>query len=272
MPDPAQQVKVRASAKTDVEKYSAAANRGDPDAQNKLGNALGDLGDFEQALKWYHTAAAQGWPNAVANIGAKYANGEGVTRNLNEAAKWWGKAVDLDFAPACFYLGSLYFTGDSVAKNHDKAVELFIKGAKLGHADCALTAGEMYGGASDSLLKIDYARAADCFRRAIQLKYDGPEASQKLAVVERNLEIEKLEEEAANLRAGMSSKQKALDNLNSNLASAGGFRCPSCGLHAGAKIDTGTRGKAFAESLTSMGSPFSALMKTYKCMSCGYIW
>ena len=277
MPDPAQNILKQASAKADIELYRSAAISGNPDAQNKLGNAYTDCGDFEQGLIWYHKAAAQGWPNSIANIGLRYAHGQGVIKNLSETAKWWQKAVDMSYLPMFNRLGLMYINGDGVVKDHKRAIDIFEKGASLGDAYCAFNAGMMYAG--KSLLRIDNTRAANYFQKAIQLGYEDPVVSVYLDEIKRNLEIEKLQEEEerlkmkeAVLRAQLADGIEKVQNLNSRLASKGGIRCPSCNLQAGEKMDASMRGKEFGESLASMASPLSALTKSYKCLSCSYVW
>ena len=45
--------------------------------------------DDAQAVKWYRLAADQGDAMAQANLGTKYANGEGVPRDYVLAYMWW---------------------------------------------------------------------------------------------------------------------------------------------------------------------------------------
>jgi len=66
-------------------------------------------------------------------------------------------------------------------------------------------------------------------------------------------------------------QQSSAKSLNEKLAHVGGFRCPSCGLHAGVKMNSSMR-SAFGEAFATIGSPLGALMKTYKCLKCSYIW
>jgi TPR repeat protein len=45
------------------------------------------------AVDWYRSAAEQGNATAQYNLGAKYANGEGVKRDYVRAHMWWNLAA-----------------------------------------------------------------------------------------------------------------------------------------------------------------------------------
>ena len=44
-------------------------------------------------MKWYHKAADQGYAKAQYNLGAMYANGQGVEQNYITAYAWWNIAA-----------------------------------------------------------------------------------------------------------------------------------------------------------------------------------
>ena len=103
------------------------ANNGDPKAETDIGYmyfyGLGCQQNMEQALIWYHKAAAQGYAeakdwieqqaskenefkfgqtklkaeqgdlNAECELGNMYFNGIGCTKSLTDASKWYGKAA-----------------------------------------------------------------------------------------------------------------------------------------------------------------------------------
>ena len=50
-------------------------------------------------------AAEQGDPEAQLNIGAMYANGQGVSQDYSRAVQWFCKAAEQDDAKAQFKLG-----------------------------------------------------------------------------------------------------------------------------------------------------------------------
>lgn len=73
------------------------AERGDPSAQNKLGERYekgkGSAQDHIEAAKWYRRAASQGNAWAQQNLGLLYQKGSGVGRDPVEAYRWLELAV-----------------------------------------------------------------------------------------------------------------------------------------------------------------------------------
>ena len=50
--------------------------------------------DYQEALKWTRRAAKRGDPDAQNGLGQMYENGEGVPQNYAQAAKWYRKAAE----------------------------------------------------------------------------------------------------------------------------------------------------------------------------------
>lgn len=79
--------------------FSAAAQAGDPQAQNALGamynHGLGVDLDNSQAAYWYQKAADQNFPLAMRNLATMYTNGHGVPYDLTQAKIWFAKAAEL---------------------------------------------------------------------------------------------------------------------------------------------------------------------------------
>ena len=296
-PEPAKALKKKSAKKQSlahakVIKFTAEAQTGDPVAQNKLANELFKLGDFKKALTWYRKAAKQGYPKSMHNLGLSYLNGKGVTKDSRKAFDWFKKAVKLEFVAAHLLLGQCYNDGDGTLRDYPKAAETWKRGAELGNADCAFLAGCIYGGQEECMFfDVDYTIAIKCYKRAIALKFKSIEGRSAKA----NLAIVKLKKTEGENNQGTTGHQKdenpyisvlprskpktrrepeppTLEQLNAQLAAAGGFRCPNCQMCYGVKMNAGMRGQAFGESLLGMGSPLGSLLKSYKCRSCGYVW
>jgi hypothetical protein len=66
-------------------------------AQYQLGlryaNGDGVTKDYAEAVKWYRRAAEQGVPFAQFNLGVRYANGQGVERDPVQAYRWFSVAA-----------------------------------------------------------------------------------------------------------------------------------------------------------------------------------
>ena len=92
----------RADYKSALRVWMAAAEAGDPDAQNNVGEiyerGLGGQPNFEVAVIWYQKAADQGYSRALFNLGTLYEQGQGVEKDrlkaLNLYRKAWGLPED----------------------------------------------------------------------------------------------------------------------------------------------------------------------------------
>lgn len=86
----------------------AVAERGDADAQFKMGLHYGSAGpgqNYSRAEYWYLKAAAQKHPLAHYNLGVLYGNGQCGPRDWAKSLSWIQKAADLGSAPAQYHLG-----------------------------------------------------------------------------------------------------------------------------------------------------------------------
>jgi len=114
----------------------AAADRGDAQAQNKLGNAYYDgkgvPQDYAAAVKYFRLAAEQGLPEAQYNLGFAYVKGNGVPLNYAEAIKWVGLAAEQGNADAQYNLGYAYEKGLGVPQNVLEAYKWFNLAAAQG--------------------------------------------------------------------------------------------------------------------------------------------
>ena len=110
--------------------------------------------------------AAVARKNAAAEyeIGTRFAEGRGVSKNMEEALRWIERAADAGFVPAQFRLASLYEKGDGPKKNLDKARRLYLAAAQKGHAKAMHNLAVVYAEGIDG--KPDYKAAARWFRKA----------------------------------------------------------------------------------------------------------
>jgi TPR repeat protein len=86
--------------------------------------------NFQEALKWFRRAAAQGDPDAQNGLGQMYEDGEGVQQNYALADKWYRRAAEHvpDFGGAGQgrnNLGLLYMDGLGVPKDYVQAYMWF---------------------------------------------------------------------------------------------------------------------------------------------------
>ena len=72
--------------------------------------------DYQEAMKWYQKAAAQGNVEAMKGIENLYENGLGMPKNMDEALKWYVKAAEKGDEVAITKLGWMYFYGQNGVK------------------------------------------------------------------------------------------------------------------------------------------------------------
>ena len=110
------------------------------------GAACEESGDYQQALEWYSKAAAQDFAPAQVNLGALYAEGQGVQQNFQEAMKWYQKAADQGYAPAQFNLGIMCILDQgNLTKDYFMAYIWFSRAALQGDEDAGRAREEVKG-------------------------------------------------------------------------------------------------------------------------------
>jgi hypothetical protein len=94
-------------------------------AQNSLGamyaNGLGVTKDLTIACKVFRNVASS-YPPAANNWGHCLEFGDGVPKNLTEAVTWYRRAAEKDYAAAQYNLGRLYWYGKGVPEDEPKAI------------------------------------------------------------------------------------------------------------------------------------------------------
>jgi len=89
----------QADYKTALRVWLAAAEAGDADAQNNVGEiferGLGTEPNYEAAALWFERAAQQGHKGAQFNLGTLYEAGNGVAQDRVQALNWYRKAWGL---------------------------------------------------------------------------------------------------------------------------------------------------------------------------------
>lgn len=118
-----------AATARDIREWTAAANRGNAQAQFDLGvsyeNGDGVAKNARKAEAWYLKAANQGHVDAQYNLGLLYCKDEGIPQNFGKAARWFTKAANQGDTDAMNTLAVFYVEGLGVQKNYGKAEMLF---------------------------------------------------------------------------------------------------------------------------------------------------
>jgi serine/threonine-protein kinase len=161
----------------------AAANRGDPAAQNQLGvkYAQGEDGlprDDVKAVEWYRKAANQGFTKAETNLGDMYFFGRGgLAQSYLDALSWYLKASQQDAPDSQYRLGYMYEKGLGTTKDPTKAVQLYRSAAEHGYAEAQNLMGILYSTGTNGVTEDD-KQALDWFQKA---------ADQGFAKAQKNL-------------------------------------------------------------------------------------
>jgi TPR repeat protein len=112
--------------------YTLRADRGDAEAQNRLGKiyaeGIGVEKNPEKAMVWYQKSADQRNATGQNGLGYLYEQQE----NYKEALKWYLKSANQGFAIAQYNLGLLYEYGLGVKENKKEAEKWYQKSAKQG--------------------------------------------------------------------------------------------------------------------------------------------
>jgi hypothetical protein len=112
--------------------YTLRADRGDAEAQNRLGKiyveGIGVEKNPEKAMEWYLKSADQ--RNAIGQNGLGYLYEQ--QENYKEALKWYLKSANQGFAIAQYNVGLLYEYGLGVKENKKEAEKWYQKSAKQG--------------------------------------------------------------------------------------------------------------------------------------------
>ena len=110
-----------------IDEIISAANSGNADAQNQLGDAYFDgirvEQDYAKAFEWYLRAAEQGHGKAQYNVAYAYANGIGTQKNTSEAIKWYGKSADQGIALAEYVLAKMFIGGQYLEQDLTKGLD-----------------------------------------------------------------------------------------------------------------------------------------------------
>jgi hypothetical protein len=78
-------------------------------------------------------------------LGFRYANGDGVPKNVSEAVKWWRKAAEQGQVDSQYMLGATYIDGDEgIPKDYAEALNWNKKAAAKGHAGSLAMLGDTY--------------------------------------------------------------------------------------------------------------------------------
>jgi TPR repeat protein len=130
------------------EQTKAQAEKGDVEAQLRLGalyaSGTGVTKDLKKAAKWHRQAAEQGLARAQYRLALDYADGEGVKPDQMQATKWFHKAADQGMVEAQLAMGLAFLNGSGVSVNGAEAVRWLRKASEQGSPAADYELGKCY--------------------------------------------------------------------------------------------------------------------------------
>jgi TPR repeat protein len=124
------------------------AERGDPDAQNKLANLYfdgrGGVRDVQEALRWDKLGAEQGHPRSMNNLGYMYEHAQGVQKDFKQAFYWYSRAAKHMDPYGMTNLATLYEKGIGVQADITLAAEYYRRAAQAGNSNAQNGLGALY--------------------------------------------------------------------------------------------------------------------------------
>jgi TPR repeat protein len=126
--------------------------------------------DYQEAVKWYRLAAAQGYAPAQSSLGMAYEKGQGVPRDYQEAVKWYRLAAAQGHQSAQINLGVMYADGTGVRQDFVRAHMWFSLAAAASSGDSGDTAAKNRDGIASKITAEQIAVAQEMARRCQESK------------------------------------------------------------------------------------------------------
>lgn len=124
----------------------------------QLGRAYAQAEDYKKAREFYERADALGHALATNNLGALYAGGDGVERNVAEASRLYEKAARGGLPFAMKNLAYALERGEGGSKDYEQARYWYEKAAESGIAYAAYRLGILYHNGYGVLKDLSQAR------------------------------------------------------------------------------------------------------------------
>lgn len=157
--------------------YLKSAEKGYVPAQRAIGQVYlvgtGIAKDGKLAFYWTEKAAAQGDTTALYNLAYCYEHGIGTARDAVKAFVCYKRSADLGFALSFAALSKCCFSGIGIEKSEKIAFEYAQKGVDKNVPEACYLLGLYYEYGTNT--KIDYAKAIECYEKALDLGIENPE-------------------------------------------------------------------------------------------------
>lgn len=123
--------------KTPASETESRKNVTDAAEQYSLGRHFDRIREYEKALYWFESAAAQDYGEAEYYVGVYRLEGRGGVQDAVQSREWFVRAAENGIAQAEYMVGYFYAEGTACEVDEDKAFKCFLSAAKKGCADAA---------------------------------------------------------------------------------------------------------------------------------------
>lgn len=120
------------------------AEKGDANKQVELARLYYKEKSYEEAFKWYETAARQGNPDGINGVGCCYKNGFSVKKDERYAVELFSIAADKGSERAKYNLAIAYYKGNGIEIDWEKAFSLFKMLAERGDPNSQFMVGKYF--------------------------------------------------------------------------------------------------------------------------------
>jgi len=155
------------NAQKAIETMERYASNGDTNAMNELGWLYQNIGNNDEAFKWWKKSAELGDKSGMGNLGNAYLEGRGTMADLAMSQFWLTKAIEAGDEWAVINMGRVYLEAGS----YPKALEWLTKGLDSAHVSDRSNAMKWIG----TLYQIegDTRKSVKWWQQAAELGEDG---------------------------------------------------------------------------------------------------
>jgi uncharacterized protein len=155
---------------TAFQEWKPLAELGNSVAQYMLGelyfSGRGVIQNYDEAVRWFRSAAHQEHSHAQFYLGLCYDRGLGVRKDYHEAERWFRRAAEQDHSDAQFHLAELYRLGQGLPQDMAKAVQWYERAARQLHIEALYNLGVAYDEGKG--IAQDYAKAVHNYQIAAE--------------------------------------------------------------------------------------------------------
>lgn len=154
----------------------SAADCGLADACNQIGEIHYEDCEYDNAFRYFNTAAKEGNTEGIYNLAECYYYGKGTSQNYEKAVDLYIEAAESKHIQATYSLAWCYDYGQGTKKNDKLAFKWYMEAAKLGHTRAINNLGVCY--ATGKGTKKNIKKAIACY--TVAAKHNVAEAINSL--------------------------------------------------------------------------------------------